>query len=97
MRTRPSEGNYACPAPAPRQPRGRRTAAAAASALALAAPLAGAASARAGATVTISPLRGTPAALPQTQISFLGAPARTLSAIPAVGPTSGRPRGRPPS
>ena len=62
--------------------------------MALAASLAGAASALAGATVTISPLPGTPAALPQTQISFLGAPARTLHSVSVVGSISGRHSGQ---
>jgi hypothetical protein len=39
--------------------------------------------------VTISPLPGTPTAMPQTQISFLGAPAAELSAISVVGSASG--------
>jgi Arylsulfotransferase (ASST) len=39
--------------------------------------------------VTISPLPGTPAAMPQTQISFLGAPASALSSIAVVGSRSG--------
>jgi hypothetical protein len=51
------------------------------------------ASAPAGA-VTISPLPGTPTAMPQTQISFLGAPASSLSAITVVGTRSGRHSGR---
>jgi Arylsulfotransferase (ASST) len=46
------------------------------------------------ATVTISPLPGTPTALPQTQISFLGAAASTLSAVSVVGSSSGRHSGR---
>jgi len=46
------------------------------------------------ASVTISPLPGTPTALPQTQISFLGASARSLSAISVVGSSSGRHGGR---
>jgi Arylsulfotransferase (ASST) len=62
-------------------------------ALALAAGAAGATQASA-ATVTISPLPGTPTALPQTQISFLGASASTLSAISVVGSSSGRHSGR---
>jgi hypothetical protein len=41
-------------------------------------------------TVTISPLAGTPTALAKTQISFLGASARALSAISVVGSRSGR-------
>ncbi len=39
--------------------------------------------------MTISPLAGTPTALPQTQISFLGASARELSAISVVGSKTG--------
>jgi hypothetical protein len=50
--------------------------------------------ATATATATISPLQGTPTALPQTQISFLGAAAKTLSAISVVGSSSGRHGGR---
>jgi hypothetical protein len=46
------------------------------------------------ASVTISPLRGTPNALPQTQISFLGAPAGALHSISVVGSSSGRHRGQ---
>ena len=42
------------------------------------------------ASVTISPFAGTPTAMPQTQISFLGASARALSAISVVGSVSGR-------
>jgi len=44
--------------------------------------------------VTISPLPGTPTAMPQTQISFLGATAASLSAISVVGSRSGRHAGR---
>jgi len=50
--------------------------------------------AAAAATVTISPLPGTPTALPNTQISFLGAPAGSLSAISVVGSSSGRHSGK---
>jgi Arylsulfotransferase (ASST) len=46
------------------------------------------------ATVTISPLPGTPTAMPQTQISFLGASAKALRSISVVGSSSGRHRGR---
>jgi outer membrane protein assembly factor BamB len=46
------------------------------------------------AAVTISPLPGTPTALPQTQISFLGASAGSLSSISVVGSLSGRHGGR---
>jgi hypothetical protein len=46
------------------------------------------------ASVTISPLPGTPAAMPQTQVSFLGAAAKTLSGISVTGSSSGRHRGR---
>ncbi len=42
------------------------------------------------ASVTISPLPGTPTALPGTQISFLGAAASTLHSISVVGSSSGR-------
>jgi len=45
-------------------------------------------------TVTISPLAGTPTAMPHTQISFLGASAKALSAITVVGSVSGRHTGR---
>jgi hypothetical protein len=45
-------------------------------------------------TVTISPLRGTLTAMPQTQISFLGASASSLSSISVVGSASGRHGGR---
>jgi hypothetical protein len=61
--------------------------------LCVCASLASPAGARA-AGVTISPLPGTPAAMPRTQISFLGASASTLSAISVVGSSSGRHRGR---
>ena len=44
--------------------------------------------------VTISPLPGTPTAEPQTQISFRGAGASSLSAISVVGSSSRRHRGR---
>ena len=46
------------------------------------------------ATVTISPLPGTPTALPKTQISFLGAAPGSLSAISVVGSSSGRHSGK---
>ena len=46
------------------------------------------------ASVTVSPLPGTPGATPQTQISFLGAAAKTLSGISVAGSASGRHRGR---
>ena len=48
----------------------------------------------AAAGVTISPLPGTPTAMPKTQISFLGATANSLSGISVVGSASGRHRGR---
>jgi hypothetical protein len=44
--------------------------------------------------VTISPLNGTPTAMPQTQISFLGARASSLSGISVIGSSSGRHGGR---
>ncbi len=44
--------------------------------------------------VTISPLPGTPAAMPQTQISFLGAEAGAISSISVVGSRSGTHHGR---
>jgi hypothetical protein len=40
--------------------------------------------------VTVSPFPGTPTAMPQTQISFLGASASSLSNISVVGSRSGR-------
>ncbi|MHB8242392.1 MAG: arylsulfotransferase family protein [Solirubrobacteraceae bacterium] len=55
--------------------------------LALAAALIPAARA---ARVSISPLPGTPTALPHTQISFLGASASSLSSISVIGSRSGR-------
>jgi hypothetical protein len=48
----------------------------------------------ASAAVTISPLPGTPTAMPGTQISFLGASAAALSSISVVGSRSGHHRGR---
>jgi hypothetical protein len=48
------------------------------------------AAASASASVIISPLPGSSAAMPDTQISFLGAPARSLSSISVVGSVSGR-------
>jgi hypothetical protein len=47
-----------------------------------------------GATVILSPLAGTVTAMPQSQISFLGATARSLSSISVVGSSSGRHGGR---
>jgi arylsulfotransferase ASST len=52
------------------------------------------AAARAAAGVVVSPLPGTPTAMPQTQISFLGAARGSLSAISVVGSRSGRHSGR---
>ena len=49
-----------------------------------------AAPAGAASVVTISPLAGAPAAMPETQISFLGAAAPSLSSISVVGSRSGR-------
>lgn len=46
------------------------------------------------ASVTISPVPGTVAALPGTQISFLGAPPSQLHRISAVGSVTGRHNGR---
>jgi hypothetical protein len=46
------------------------------------------------ATVTVSPLQGTLAAMPKTQISFLGATASALGSISVVGSSSGRHAGR---
>ncbi len=74
-------------------PRTRLAAVAALTALG-AAPQASAASAAPAASVTISPLPGTPTALPQTQISFLGAAASALGSISVVGSRSGRHGGR---
>src|SRR5437763_15262712 len=89
MRTGASEDNCACPAPAPRQPRRRRTAAAAAFAAAVLVqgviPCASA-----GGAVGISPLRGTAAALPHTQISFLAPLVGKLHSVSAVGSVRGR-------
>ncbi|HEY2180529.1 MAG TPA: arylsulfotransferase family protein [Solirubrobacteraceae bacterium] len=65
---------------------------AAAAALATAG-LAGPDAAASAATVTISPMSGTPTALAQTQISFLGAPAGALGSLSVVGSRSGRHRG----
>jgi Arylsulfotransferase (ASST) len=48
----------------------------------------------ASAAVTISPLPGTPTAMPGTQISFLGASAGALSSISVVGSRSGHHSGR---
>jgi hypothetical protein len=53
-----------------------------------------AATAATAAAVTISPLQGTPTATAQTQISFLGAAAKTLSSIAVLGSSSGRHGGR---
>ena len=62
---------------------------------ALAGSLAASAVAAAGAgAVTVSPLPHSVAALPGTQISFLGAPASALGAIRVVGSISGRHSGR---
>jgi Arylsulfotransferase (ASST) len=47
-----------------------------------------------GAAMTISPLSGTPTALAQTQISFLGAPAGALGSLSVVGSRSGSHHGR---
>jgi hypothetical protein len=44
--------------------------------------------------VTVSPLQGTLTAMPQSQISFLGAAAGNLSSISVVGSKSGRHAGR---
>ena len=59
----------------------------------LAIPLGTCAQASAG-SVTISPLPGTPTAIAQTQISFLGASAKALSSISVLGSASGRHSGR---
>jgi hypothetical protein len=52
-----------------------------------------AAQASASTTVTISPLPGTLTALPQTQISFLGAPVKELRGISVIGSSSGLHKG----
>jgi hypothetical protein len=52
------------------------------------------AAASASASVIVSPLPGSVAALPGTQISFLGASAGSLRSISVVGSVSGRHRGR---
>lgn len=44
--------------------------------------------------VSVSPLPGTPTAMPRTQISFLGASASSLSVISVVGSRSGKHSGR---
>jgi hypothetical protein len=44
--------------------------------------------------VVVSPLPGTPSAMPETQISFLGASAGSLGSISVVGSVSGRHSGR---
>jgi hypothetical protein len=54
----------------------------------------GSATQASAASVTISPLAGTPTALPGTQISVLGASAKALGAISVVGSLSGRHSGR---
>jgi hypothetical protein len=45
-------------------------------------------------TLTISPLNGTPDASPETQISFLGVPAKEISSVSVRGSHSGSHRGR---
>jgi hypothetical protein len=45
-------------------------------------------------SVTVSPLPGTPTAMPQTQISFLGAAASSLKSVTVVGSLSGTHTGR---
>ena len=62
--------------------------------LACAAAISAAPSSAAAAGVVISPLPGTVTATPQTQISFLGAGASSLSGIYVAGSASGRHRGR---
>jgi hypothetical protein len=47
-----------------------------------------------GASVTVSPLAGSRDASPQTQISFLGAPAAQLTAVSVSGSRTGAHRGR---
>ncbi|HEV2982547.1 MAG TPA: arylsulfotransferase family protein [Solirubrobacteraceae bacterium] len=72
----------------------RLAAATPAALLACAAAVAAAPSSAAAAGVVISPLPGTLTATPQTQISFLGASASSLSGIYVAGSSSGRHRGR---
>jgi hypothetical protein len=72
----------------------RSAAATLAVALACAAALAAGPASTGAAGVVISPLRGTVTATPQTQISFLGASASSLSGIFVSGSSSGRHRGR---
>jgi hypothetical protein len=55
----------------------------------LAMTIASGAVAASASAVTISPLNGTPDASPQTQISFLGAPASEISSVSVVGSRSG--------
>src|SRR6185312_10511425 len=74
--------------------RTRHAVLAATAALAVTAHAAAASAAPTSHAVTISPLPGTPTALPQTQISFLGASAAALSAVTVVGSQSGRHGGR---
>jgi hypothetical protein len=57
-------------------------------------PALGLCAAASASTVTISPLPGTPTAMPQTQISFLGASAGALGSISVVGSSSGRHTGQ---
>jgi len=57
-------------------------------------PVFGGGAAASAATVTISPFAGTPTAMPQTQISFLGASAKALSAVSVIGSASGRHSGQ---
>lgn len=79
---------------APRRLGGTLLLGALAAALALGATVATAAAAAAPPpTVTISPLPGTPAASPHTQISFLGAPASQIGDVSVIGSASGRHRG----
>ena len=56
--------------------------------------LAPAASAASAAAPTVSPAPGTPSAMPQSQISFLGAAPGSLGAISVLGSSSGRHSGR---
>jgi hypothetical protein len=73
----------------------KRTAAATlAASFACVAALATETAAAGAAGVTVSPLPGTVSATPQTQISFLGASASSLSGIYVAGSVSGRHRGR---
>jgi hypothetical protein len=74
--------------------RRRRLAAGRRWALAGGASVAFLAAAGSASALTISPLPGTPAASPRTQISFLGAPAASISSVSVVGSQSGSHAGK---